>query len=221
MATPAKLSATPRAERGKGGSRKLRSAGRIPAVIYGHGEATRAITVDAHELERLFSQIRRDNTVINVRIEGEKAEVKALVREVQEHAYRGQILHVDFYQIHAGERITVEIPIELTGTPEGVKLGGILQHTLNVLEIRCLADQIPEHITVDVSHLGINDSVHVSELALPAGVESLVDGERSVCSVTAPSVAPAEAPAEAVEPAVTAAEPELIRRRKEDEESES
>jgi large subunit ribosomal protein L25 len=219
MATPANLSASPRSERGKGGSRKLRATGRVPAVIYGHGETTRAIAVDAHELERLFAHIRRDNTVINLRIDGEKSDVKALVREVQAHAYRGTILHVDFYQIHAGERITVEVPIELTGTPEGVKLGGILQHTLNVLEIECLADQIPENIIVDVSHLGINDSVHVSELKLPTGVESLVDGERSVCSVIAPSVAPVEEPTEVVE-TTTAAEPELIRRRKEDEESE-
>src|SRR5262245_65878966 len=110
MATPANLSATPRAERGKGGSRKLRSAGRIPAVIYGHGEATRAITVDAHELDRLFSHIRRDNTVINLRIEGEKAEVKALVRQVQQHAYSGQILHVEYYHLHAVDRITLEAP---------------------------------------------------------------------------------------------------------------
>ncbi|MGH7461031.1 MAG: 50S ribosomal protein L25, partial [Longimicrobiales bacterium] len=98
MATAAKLSAQPREERRKGAMRKLRSAGRVPAVIYGHGEETRALSVDAHELERLFSHIHRDNTVINLQIDGEKADVKALVREVQAHPYRGTILHVDFYQ---------------------------------------------------------------------------------------------------------------------------
>jgi large subunit ribosomal protein L25 len=221
MAMAASLSAQPRAERGKGWARKLRAQGRVPAVVYGHGESTRTLTVDAHELERLFSQIRRENTVINLRIEGEKAEVKALVREVQSHAYRGTILHVDFYQIHAGERITVEVPIRLQGTPEGVKLGGILQHTLNELEVRCLADQIPDTIQVDVTHLGINDSIHVSDLTLPAGVEVLVDGERSVCSVIAPTVAAVEEPAVAAEPAAEAAEPEVIRRRKEEGEPES
>jgi large subunit ribosomal protein L25 len=218
MATAAQLSAQPRSERGKGWARKLRAQGRIPAVVYGHGETTRPLSVDARELERLFSQIQRENTVINLRIEGE-AEVKALVREVQSHAYRGYILHVDFYQIHAGESITVEVPIRLEGTPAGVRLGGILQHTLNELPIRCSADQIPEAITVDVSGLGINESVHVSELQLPEGVEVLVDGDRSVCSVGAPTVAAAEQPAEVVEPAAVAAEPEVIRRRKEEEES--
>ncbi|MGH7469756.1 MAG: 50S ribosomal protein L25 [Longimicrobiales bacterium] len=221
MATPASLSAQPRAERGKGWARKLRAGGRIPAVVYGHGEATRTLSLDAHELERLFSQIRKGSTVINLRIEGEKAEVKALVREVQSHAYRGTILHVDFYQIHAGERITVEVPIHLQGTPEGVKLGGILQQSLNELAIRCLADQIPDTIRVDVSHLGINDSVHVSDLALPEGIELLVDGERSVCSVIAPTVAAVEEPAVVAEPTTEAAEPEVIRRRKEEGESES
>ena len=211
MATSAKLNARPRAERGKGEMRRMRAAGRVPAVIYGHGEETRALTVDGRELERLVSSIHRDNTVINVSIEGEKAEVKALVREVQMHAYRGHVLHFDLYQIHAGESITLAVPIHLTGTPAGVRLGGILQHTLNDLDIRCLADQIPEEIRIDVSHLGIGDSIHVNELSLPEGVEALVDGDRSVCSVIPPTVTAAETPAEGAEPAETVAEPEVIR----------
>lgn len=216
MATSAKLSARPRAERGKGAARRMRAAGRVPAVIYGHNEQTRALTVDARELERLFASIHRDNTVINVTVEGE-AEVKALVREVQMHAYRGHVLHFDLYQIHAGESITVSVPIFLTGTPEGVKAGGILQHTLNDLEIRCLADQIPEEIRIDVTHLGIGDSIHVNELPLPEGVEALVDADRSVCSVIPPTVTAVETPAEGAEPAAAVAEPEVIKRGKEEE----
>ncbi|MEX2282499.1 MAG: 50S ribosomal protein L25/general stress protein Ctc [Gemmatimonadota bacterium] len=218
MATPAALSAEPREQRGKGGSRKLRSAGRIPAVIYGHGEATRSLTVDARELERLFAHIRRESTVINVRITGEKAEVKALIREVQSHPARGTILHIDFYQIHAGERITVEVPIHLIGTPAGVKAGGILQHSLNQLEIECLADQIPNEIRIDVTALEIGDSLHVSDLPLPEGVDSLVDGDRSVASVIPPTVVAAPVAAEGVEPAAAVtAEPEVIKRGKEEE----
>lgn len=221
MVANASLTAVPRAQRGKGGARKLRAAGRVPAVVYGHGEETRSLTVDAHELERLFAQIHKENTIINLRIEG-GAEIRALVREVQAHPFRGNILHVDFYQIHAGERITVEVPIVLTGTPEGVKLGGMLQHALDGLEIRCLPDQIPNEIRVDVSHLGIGDSVHVSDLTVPAGIELLVDEERTVCSVIAPTVVTAEAPAEGVEPEAAApAEPEVIRRGKEEEAEES
>ena len=217
MATPASLSAEPREQRGKGGSRKLRSAGRIPAVIYGHGETTRSLTVDGRELERLFSHIHRESTVITLKIGGEKAEVKALVREVQSHPARGNILHIDFYQIHAGERITVEVPIHLVGTPAGVRAGGILQHSLNALEIECLADQIPEEIKIDVSALEIGDSIHVADLTLPEGVESLVDGDRSVASVIPPTVVAAPTPAEGAEPVATTAEPEVIRRGKEEE----
>ena len=221
MVANATLTAVPRAQRGKGVARKLRAAGRVPAVVYGHGEETRSLTVDAHELERLFAQIHKENTIINLRIEG-GAEIRALVREVQAHPFRGNILHVDFYQIHAGERITVEVPIVLTGTPEGVKLGGMLQHALDGLEIRCLPDQIPNEIRLDVSHLGIGDSVHVGDLTVPAGIELLVDEERTVCSVIAPTVVTAEAPAEGVEPEAAApAEPEVIRRGKEEEAEES
>ena len=218
MATNTALSALPRETRGKGASRKLRATGRIPAVVYGHGEATRELSVDARELDRLFSQIHRDNTVINLRIQGEKAEVKALVREVQSHPARGTILHVDFYQIHAGERITVEVPIVLTGSAAGVRAGGILQHTLNELEVRCLADQIPNEFPIDVSALEIGDSLHVSDLPVPEGVEILVDGDRTVCSVIPPAVVAVEAPAEGVVPeAATVAEPEVIKRGKEEE----
>jgi large subunit ribosomal protein L25 len=222
MVANATLTAEPRSQRGKGGARKLRAAGRVPAVVYGHGEETRSLTVDAHELERLFAQIHKENTIINLKISGDRAEIRALVREVQAHPFRGDILHVDFYQIHAGERITVEVPIVLTGTPEGVKLGGMLQHALDGLEVRCLPDQIPNEIRVDVSQLGIGDSVHVGDLSVPEGVELLVDEERTVCSVIAPTVVTAEAPAEGAEPEAAApAEPEVIRRGKEEEEEES
>jgi large subunit ribosomal protein L25 len=218
MATPASLSAQPRTDRGKGVNRKLRSSGRIPAVVYGHGEETRSVTVDARELERLFAHIHKDNTVINLRIEGEKSEVKTLIREVQSHPARGNVLHVDFYQIHAGERITVSVPIHLTGSAAGVKAGGILQHALNDIEIECLADQIPDEIKIDVSHLEIGDSIHVSDLPFPEGVEALIDADRTVASVIPPTVVAAPTPAEGVEPAAAPAEPEVIKRGKEEEE---
>jgi large subunit ribosomal protein L25 len=213
----ATLTAQPRQTRGKGGSRKLRASGRIPAVVYGHGEDTRELSLDARELERLFAQIHKESTVIDLRIEGE-SEVKALIREVQAHPVKGAILHVDFYQIHAGERITVEVPVVLEGTPAGVRAGGILQHTMNSLEIKVLADQIPDAIRVDVSNLDIGDSIHVADLTLPEGVEAQVDADRSVCSVIPPAVAPVEAVAEGAEPVATVAEPEVIRRGKEEEE---
>jgi large subunit ribosomal protein L25 len=218
MAVNATLTAQPRAENGKGVSRKLRASGRIPAVIYGHGEATRTLTVDAREFERLLATVRVENTLIDVSIEGERAPVKALVREVQTHPSRGAVLHVDLYQIHAGETLTVEVPIVLVGQSPGVRAGGIMQHALTELEIECLPDRIPEVIEVDVSALQIGDSIHVGDIALPEGVEAQVDADRSICSVVPPTVAAPTPEEEAAAAAAAQAEPEVIGRGKESEE---
>lgn len=213
MATKATLKATPRDGKGKGDNRKLRSAGQIPAVVYGHGEATRSLSLNAHELELLLKKVHVENTVIELDIEGSSA-IKTLVREVQVHPSRGNLIHVDFYQIHAGERIQVQVPIHFIGTPVGVKGGGMLQHTMDELDIRCSAENIPERIDVDVSAMSIGDSVHVSDLAIPDGVEVLDAPDRSVCSVTPPQAGIADAVVAPVEGATS--EPEVIRRKKEE-----
>jgi large subunit ribosomal protein L25 len=215
MAISANLTVMPREQTGKGSARKLRSSGRVPAVIYGHGEETRLLSVDAHELELLFSRIRVENTIIDVNVEGEKKPVKALVREVQKHVVRDDILHVDFYQIHAGERITVSIPVRLTGAAPGVKAGGILQQAMAEVEIRCLPDQIPQTIDVEISALGIGDSIHLSDIAAPPGVEFLADADRTICSVVPPAVTAVE---EAAPVVAEVAEPEVIGKGKTEEE---
>lgn len=208
------LSAKRRDGRGKGDNRKLRSGGQIPAIVYGRGEETRAVSLDAHELELLFSRVHVENTVIALKIEGERQPIKTLVREVQTHPARGDVLHVDFYQIHAGERVNVQVPIAFVGTAAGVKAGGMLQHTMDEIDIRCSVDNIPERIEVDVTALEIGDSVHVGDLPVPEGVEVLDSADRSVCSVIPPQAGIAE-PAVAAEPVEEApAEPEVIRRGK-------
>lgn len=218
MATSASLKASPREGTGKGSSRKMRTSGRVPAVIYGRGETTRLLSVDAHELEILFSRIHVENTVIEVSIEGEAQPVKALVREVQKHVVRDDVLHFDLYQIHAGEKVSVEIPIRLLGAAPGVKLGGILQHALNEIEVRCLPDAIPETIDIDISGLDIGDSIHVRDITPPEGVEFQVDADRTVCSVMAPAVQAADEAEAPVEP--TTAEPEVIGKGKGEDEEE-
>jgi large subunit ribosomal protein L25 len=215
MAASAKLTAKGRDGQGKGDNRKLRQTGYVPAVIYGHGEQTRSVAVDAHELELLFSRVHVENTIIDLNVEGEKKPIRALVREVQTHPARGSIVHVDFYQIHAGERVHVQIPINFVGTPAGVRAGGILQHTMDELDVRVSSDNIPESIDIDVTGLEIGDSIHVSELQIPEGMEVLDGADRSVCSVTPPQAGIAEAAAEPVEAAP--AEPEVIKRGKEEE----
>jgi large subunit ribosomal protein L25 len=212
----AKLSAKPRDGKGKGDNHKLRAAGQVPAVVYGHNEPTRSVALDGHELELLFKRVHVENTIIELAIDGEKGPVKTLVREVQKHPARGNVLHVDFYQIHAGEMINIQVPLHFVGTPVGVKNGGMLQHTMDELDIRVSADAIPERIDVDVAALEIGESIHVSDLKIPSGVEVLDSDDRSVCSVTPPQAGiEAAAPVEA---AGTPVEPEVIRRKKEDDE---
>ena len=210
----ATLSAKRREGKGKGDNRKLRSSGSVPAVVYGRGEETRSVSLDAHELELLFARVHVENTVIALKIEGERAPIKTLVREVQTHPARGTVLHVDFYQIHAGERVQVQVPLAFTGTAVGVKAGGMLQHTMDEIDIRCSSDDIPGRIEVDVSNLQIGDSVHVGDLTVPKGVEVLDSLDRSVCSVIPPQAGIAEVAV--VEPVETATptEPEVIRRGK-------
>jgi large subunit ribosomal protein L25 len=214
MATEAKLKAHLRQDRGKGAARRMRARGRVPGVVYGRGDETRSISMDAHELELLFRRVHYENTLIELEIDGAEP-VRTVVREVQTHPVRAQVLHVDFQQVHAGQKIHVEIPIRLVGTAAGVRAGGVLMHTISDLPVRVLPDNIPEYITVDISGLGINDSIHLRDIALPDGVEPEIDGDRSICSVAPPTVpvvaepgAPAEAPGE----------PEVIGRARGDEE---
>lgn len=181
------ISATPRDGRGKGDARKLRDTGRVPGVVYGRHEDTRAISVDAHELGQLFSRISVENTIIELSVEGEKEAVSTLVREVQSHPFRAQILHVDFYQVHAGEELEVDVPIRLEGVPLGVREeGGVLDHVIHDLAVKCLPSRIPGVLTLDVSALEIGDALHVRDIQLPEGVTSMIDGERTVCGVAAP-----------------------------------
>ncbi|MGH7445116.1 MAG: 50S ribosomal protein L25/general stress protein Ctc [Longimicrobiales bacterium] len=215
MAQP-KLKAEKRDSSGKGVARKLRGTGRIPAVLYGHGEETRSLSVDAHELELLMQRVHLENTIVQLQISGEKAAIKALAREVQRHPHRPVILHVDFYQIHAGEKITVDVPVRLVGQAPGVRAGGMMQHSLTNLEVRCLPDSIPEFVSVDVSGMDIGDSRHIGDVTLPAGVEATQDAERTICSLIPPQAGVTEPTAEeAAEP--TGDEPEVIRRAKEGE----
>lgn len=217
------LSARPREERGKGAARKLRGEGRIPAVVYGHGEETRALSVDSRELENLFAHISVENTLITLEVEGEKkGGVQALVREVQNHPHRREVLHVDFYQVHEGESIELEVPVRLVGSAVGVREGGILEQPIHDLPVRCLPSQIPEVIELDVSHLEIGDSLHVGDLSLPEGVETDLELDRTVCAVSAPSILKVEEEEEAEVPEVPEGvggevEPELIRKRQAEE----
>lgn len=218
MAT-AQLAATPRAERGKGAARALRRSGRVPGVIYGHAREAQPLAIDTHELDRLLEQISAENTVVELVVAGRMA--RTLIREIQRHPFRRQVLHIDFQELVAGEKVTVRIPIVLTGSPVGVRVnGGILDQTLRDLEIEVDPVNIPNHIDVDVTNLVIGASIHLSDIVLPPGVESLAEPDTTICVCAAPRAVIKEQPAAATETVEPAAEPEVIRKAKTEEEEE-
>lgn len=200
------LSASLRTEHGKGVARKLRAAGKVPANLYGHGDETRALSVDAHDLGKLLKGISVENTILALQIDGAPA-TDVLIREVQMDPVRPVILHVDFLQVHAGETLRLQIPVRVVGAPVGVvDKGGVLDQVVYELDVECFPRDIPESATVDVSGLDVGEAVHVSDISLP-GVKVLNDPELVVASVVAPTVSRTEEP-ESVDEG--APEPELI-----------
>ena len=216
MAT-AQLSASTRDTTGKGAARTLRSAGQIPAVIYGHAREPQSLSVPTREFEKLLERVSAESTVIELDVAGGVA--RTLIREIQRHPFKKQILHIDFQELVAGEKVTVNVPIVLTGTPEGVRVsGGILSQVMSELSIRCDPVNIPRRIEADVTNVVIGHSLHVSDLKVPDGVEIIDDADTTIAVVSAPKVE-VEAPA-AAEGAEAPAEPELIRKTKEEGEEE-
>jgi large subunit ribosomal protein L25 len=217
MAT-ASLSAKPRQETGKGAARKLRAAGDVPGTIYGHGRQPQSLSINSREFERLSERVRITSTVIELALEGKTA--RTLIRELQRDPIKRTVIHVDFQELVAGEKVTVSVPLRFVGTPEGVKTGGgILEETMHQLEVTCDPANIPDHLDVDVTALTIGHSLHVGDVKLPEGVEVVDDPEQTIAVVSAPKAEEEVAPVEgaAVE---AAAEPELIRKPKEEEEGE-
>lgn len=186
--------------RGKESNRKLRASGRIPAIIYGHGNDPVALSLDPIQLERKIKSSHAGmNTLFDLSGEGAVAGRTVLVKELQRDPVRGGLTHADFYEISADETIQVNVPIHLSGEPAGVVMGGVIEHTLREIELECLPRAIPDEIILDVSALEIGDTLHVSDLPLPGGVELMTDEALSVVSVMLPKAAEEEAPAEDVE----------------------
>jgi large subunit ribosomal protein L25 len=217
MAT-AQLSATARTTAGKGAARTLRSSGQIPAIIYGHAREPQSLAIPAREFEKLLERVSAESTVIELQLAGGVA--RTLIREIQRHPIKKQVLHIDFQELVAGEKVSVNVPIVLVGTPEGVRVsGGILSQVMSELAIRVDPVHIPRRIEADVTNVAIGHSLHVSDLKIPDGVEVLDDVDETVAVVSAPKVEAEPTPA--VEGEVeAAAEPELIRKTKDEDEEE-
>lgn len=209
------FSATTRDNTGKGVARKLRAVGQVPAIIYGHAREPQALQLEAHPLQLLLEKHPYQSTVIALTVGGKT--VNTLIREIQRHPFKKQILHVDFQELVAGEKVTVPVPIQFSGTPEGVRHGGgLLDQVLHELSVSCDPSNIPHHIVVDVTPLTIGHSIHAGEIKLPAGVTLESDPDATVCVCAAPKVEVEAAPAAEA----AAGEPELIRKAKADEAAE-
>lgn len=203
----AKLSATRREGGGKGVARKLRGGGKVPAVLYGHGDRTESLAVDAHELDLLLHHVNPENTLIGLEIDGgTRADV--LIREIQRHPWRPEVQHVDFLLVHSDEVLKLDIPVRLVGTPVGVRDdGGVLDQVIYDLHVECLPGNIPDAAEVDISGLGIGESVRVADISMP-NVTILMDGELPVASVLAARVHDEGVEGDA---AGAASEPEVLR----------
>jgi large subunit ribosomal protein L25 len=214
MAT-ANLAAKPRTPAGKGAARKSRQAGEVPAVIYGHGREPQSLSINARDLDKLLTQVPAASTVFELAIDGKTA--RTLIREIQRHPFKRHLVHVDFQELVAGEKITVNVPIRFVGIPEGVRVGGgVLEEVLHQVHVRVDPASIPDHISVDINDLTIGHSIHVRDLKLPEGAVALDEASATVCVVAAPKAA--EEPAPGATPAEpSGAEPELIRKPKPEE----
>lgn len=159
-----KISASKREKLGSIESRHIRRAGRIPAVVYGHGQDPAHVSVDGHDLQNLIKNRER---VFEIDVDGKVEET--MLRDLQWDTFGTQILHVDLIRINASERVTLEVPVRLRGTSPGATAGGILEQPLHALELDCLAHSIPDYISVKINALEIGDAVHVRDIEVPRG----------------------------------------------------
>ena len=213
MAQVIALSAEVRGNAGKGPARQTRREKKVPAVIYGHGRPTQPLTVDALALEKALTGVEPASTVIELTVDGKKT--KVLIREIQRHAIRPDIIHVDFYEIHADEKIRLKIPVHLVGTPDGVRnAGGVLDQVMREVEIEVLPDHIPDRVELDVTPLAIGHSRHVRDLQIP-NATILSGADLTIATVVPPRAEEVVAPTP--EATTEVAEPELIRKPREEE----
>jgi large subunit ribosomal protein L25 len=212
------LNAVPRVLGRRAGAKALRSAGRIPAVIYGRQVKPQSLEVSSKEMEDLIHHSVSENLLVDLAVKDDARPKRlALVQEVQHHPLTGKVLHVDFHEVAENEKVTVLVPVETVGEAEGVKTdGGTLEHVLFKVKVRGLPKDLPEQLVVDVSHLKIGMAIHLGEIPTPANCELVGDKQIPVIAVAAPrteeeELAEAAAAAEAVP-----GEVEMIKEKKEE-----
>jgi large subunit ribosomal protein L25 len=205
--------ATPREGKfNKNAARRVRVAGKIPAVVYGAGQDAVAVAVDPKVITRILHSDSGHNTIFDLNVEGSSV-VKAMIVDWQHEPIKGTLLHIDLKRIAMDKTMRVSVPIQLVGVPVGVKTqGGILEHVMREVEVECLPNDIPSHLDVDVSGLEINGSIHVSDLPHSGSIKFLGDEQATVAHVT--SIREEVVAVDAV--VVAPAEPEVAKKGKTD-----
>jgi large subunit ribosomal protein L25 len=203
-----------RNETGKNANRRLREKGLIPGILYGAQKETLQVSVSPKEIGTILKSAAGANTLFDLDLGGERH--KVILKEYQREPLKGQILHADFYEVALDKMLEVEVQLELTGVPVGVKTqGGILDFVTRELEVECLPADIPEKITIDVSHLELNKHFRVSDLKLSDKVKVLTEADVVIAHVVLPRAEEEAAPAATAEAAAPeAAEPEVIKKGK-------
>lgn len=195
MSVSFEIEAQFRTDAGKGASRRLRRTGRVPAILYGGHQEPRALTLDHDDLLHHLAHEAFYSHVLTLKV-GEQTQA-AILKDVQRHPSKPYVMHVDFQRVVADERIRTHVPLHFEGEDRapGRKAGGVFNHTANEIEISCLPGDLPEYIAVDVSKLDIDDTLHLSDVALPKGVDSLDlqnDNDMAIVTVTMPRAARSE-----------------------------
>lgn len=183
------LEAKAREGNSKGYTKQLRANGFIPGVIYGRNKAALKIFLTLKELEQALTHGGAKKLLtINLSNNEGQAKVPAMIKEMQTHPLKGVLTHVDLYQVDLKEKVVAEIAVNLTGEPQGVKEGGILQQQIRALEVECLPTEIPDSISFDITNLAIGDQLLVQDLPVLAGVELITEGEKVVANIVMPRV---------------------------------
>ena len=221
MATIHEIAGASRTDQGKGASRRLRRAGHVPAIVYGAGQPPQNIQFEHNTLALAARNEWFSSSILDLMIDGNRQ--KVLLRDVQKHPHKPQLVHLDFLRINENEKIRVEVPLHFLNqdkSPAGKMSGVVISHNVTEIEVSCLPKDLPEYLEVDLGNLELGDIVHVSDIKLPAGVEIpelKLGKEHDHPVVTAqeirveveetPEAAEGAAPAEAAAPAAAPAEP--------------
>jgi large subunit ribosomal protein L25 len=211
------LTAFPRTASRRGGVKKLREGGRVPAVIYGRHAKPQNLEIDETALDEAIHHSASENVLLDLTVKDDtRGKRLALVQEVQHHPLKRNVLHVDLHEVAENEMVTIYVPVEASGEAVGVKTGGgVLEHVLFKIKVTALPKDLPEQILVDVTNLEIGKSIHLSEITPPANVQFVGDKKAVVFSVAAP-VTEAEEIAAAEAAAAATGEVEMIKEKKEE-----